>query len=68
MQNVQNFPSLEQESRSHVETACAAFHLTRKDQTLRAWACLGGPLKPIRINRRLAWSVADIKRLLSGGA
>lgn len=65
--NGQAYPPIDQETRSHVETACAAFHLMRKDQTLRAWACLeNGPLRPSRINRRLAWSVADIKRLLNG--
>lgn len=65
----QLFPSIDQETRSHVETACAAFHLTRRPQTMRAWACLeNGPIRPIRINGRLAWPVADIKRLLAGGA
>lgn len=65
---LQNFPPLVGETRSHVETACAAFHLNRQAQTLRAWACLeNGPLRPIRINGRLAWSVADLKRVLSGG-
>jgi hypothetical protein len=65
----QTFLPLDQESRTHVETACAAFHLTRAGQTLRSWACLeNGPIRPIRINRRLAWSVADIKRLLAGEA
>ncbi len=63
------FPALEQETRSHVETACAAFHLNRREQTCRAWACLeNGPLRPIRINGRLAWAVADIQKLLNGGA
>jgi hypothetical protein len=64
----QYFPPIEQETRSHVETACAAFHLTRKPQTLRFWASsASGPIRPRRINGRLAWAVADIKRLLSGG-
>ena len=68
MQTAQQFQSLEIETRSDVETACAAFHLTRKAQTLRAWASLeNGPLRPRRIGGRLAWSVADIKRLLNGG-
>ena len=63
------FPPIEQETRSHVETACASFYLTRKPQTLRAWACLeNGPIRPVRINGRLAWPVAEIKSLLSGGA
>ncbi len=66
---LQNFPPIETETRSHVETACAAFHLMRKPQTMRTYACLeNGPLRPTRINGRLAWAVADIKRLLSGGA
>lgn len=61
------YPSLDQETRSHVETACAAFHLARKPQTLRAWACLeNGPIRPVRVNGRLAWRVADLKALLTG--
>lgn len=65
----QTFTPLEQEARSHVETACAAFHLMRRPQTMRAYACLeNGPIRPIRINGRLAWPVAEIKQLLSGGA
>lgn len=64
-----NFPSIETETRSHVDTACAAFHLMRKPQTLRAYACLEtGNIRPTRINGRLAWAVADIKRLLNGAA
>lgn len=64
----QNFTPIDQETRSHVETACAAFHLMRKPQTMRAYACLeNGPIRPIRINGRLAWAVADIKNLLTGG-
>jgi hypothetical protein len=66
---VASFTPIEQETRSHVETACAGYHLTRKPQTMRAWACLeNGPIRPIRINGRLAWATADIKRLLKGGA
>ncbi len=65
---LQIFPALEQETRSHIPTAPAAFHLSRKDQTLRMWACLeNGPIRPIRIHGRLLWPVADIKRLLNGG-
>jgi len=62
------FLSLDQETRSHVDTGTAAFHLNRKEQTLRSWACLeNGPIRPTRINGRLAWAVADIKRLLKEG-
>ena len=47
-------------------TALAAKALNRKPQTLRSWACFeNGPLRPIRINGRLAWLVADIHALLS---
>ena len=64
----QIFTSLELETRTHVETACAAFHLTRRPQTMRIWAAYGnGPIQPIRINGRLAWSVAKIRALLNGG-
>ena len=57
--------SLEQETRSAIPTNAAAFHLCRAAQTLRIWACReNGPLRPIRINGRLAWPVADIRRLL----
>ncbi|MCE3606926.1 hypothetical protein LXA47_25455 [Massilia sp. P8910] len=68
METTTQFPPLDSETRSHVETACAAFHLTRKAQTLRTWACLeNGPLRPLRVNGRLAWPIADLKRLLNGG-
>jgi hypothetical protein len=43
----------------------AAQRLNRKPQTLRKWACLeNGPIRPIRINGRLAWLVSDLQRLL----
>jgi hypothetical protein len=62
------YPPLEQETRSHVETACAAFYLTRKPQTMRVWASLEtGPIRPVRINGRSAWPVAEIRRLLDAG-
>lgn len=45
----------------------AATALNRKPQTLRKWACLeNGPIRPVRINGRLAWRVSDIQALLSG--
>lgn len=63
------FPSLENETRTTIPTAEAAFHLDRQPQTLRMWACLeNGPIRPIRVNTRLAWPVADIRKLLAGGA
>lgn len=56
------------ETRSHVDTNTAAGLLGRAPQTLRKWACYeDGPLRPVRINGRLTWAVADIRRLLSNG-
>ncbi len=56
---------LDQEARVAVDTACAAYHLNRAQQTLRLWACReNGPIRPIRIHGRLAWRVGDLKRLL----
>ena len=60
------FGPIENETRSHVDTACAAYWLNRKPQTLRSWASKeNGPIRPSRVNDRLAWAVADIKRLLA---
>lgn len=60
-----SFTSLEFERRTHVDTACAAYHLGRKPQTLRVWASSEtGPLRPVRVNGRLAWPVADIRQVL----
>lgn len=59
-------PSIDAENRSHVDTSKAAGWLNRKPQTLRTWACHeNGPLRPVRINGRLAWAVADIRRVLA---
>ncbi len=45
----------------------AAAVLKRRPQTLRKWACLEcGPIRPIRINGRLAWKVSDLQKLLHG--
>lgn len=64
---MKTFPPLNTETRSHVSTACAAYHLSRQPQTLRLWACLeNGPLRPIRLNGRLAWPVTELRRLLEG--
>ena len=64
----QNFTPLALETRMAIPTDAAAHHLNRQPQTLRAWACLeNGPLRPIRINGRLAWPVAGIRALLNGG-
>jgi hypothetical protein len=51
-----------------VPTKEAAAAINRNPQTLRKWACLeNGPIRPIRINGRLAWRVADLHSLLNGG-
>lgn len=56
---------LEEEPSAHITTAEAAFHLNRSEQTLRLWACKEtGPLRPARIKNRLAWSVAELRRVL----
>lgn len=52
-----------------IPTDVAAAALNRRPQTLRKWACLeNGPIRPVRINGRLAWRVADIQALLNGVA
>jgi len=62
------FPPIESVTRPTVPTAQAAYYLNRQDQTLRSWACFeDGPIRPIRISGRLAWNVAEIKSLLTGG-
>lgn len=61
------FPPLELEDRPAVNTAAAAYYLGRSPGTLRGWSSLEiGPLRPIRIHGRLAWPVAEIRRLLLG--
>jgi predicted site-specific integrase-resolvase len=62
------FTPLEQVTRPTVDTAAAAYYLNRKPQTLREWAMTGKVIKPIRINGRLAWPVAEIKRILGATA
>jgi hypothetical protein len=59
--------ALKDETRTHVDTACAAYHLNRAPRTLRAWASgeSTGPLKPRKLNRMFLWSVEDIKSILS---
>jgi len=60
------FPPIELEKRPVVETRQAAYYLLMEDQTLRAWACFeNGPIRPIRIGRRLGWPMAKIRELLN---
>lgn len=66
--NLNQFVPLELETRPAIPTNAAAYHLNRKPQTLRVWACEeNGPIRPIRINGRLAWPVSAIRGLLEGG-
>lgn len=59
------FPPIDQITRPTLITKEAAYYLNREEQTLRIWACKeNGAIRPIRINGRLAWPVADIKRVL----
>ena len=57
--------ALENETRAALPTPEAAFHLNRAQQTLRLWAMReDGPLRPMRINGRLAWKTDDLRRVL----
>lgn len=63
------FPPLETVTRPNITTEQAAYYLNRRPQTMRIWACReNGPVRPIRINGRLAWPVADIRRIAEVGA
>ena len=63
------FTPLAQESRPTVGTAAAAYYLHLAEQTLRIYACReNGPLRPRRVNGRLHWATADIRRLLGVAA
>lgn len=62
-------PPLEQQNKTAVDTATAAFYLNRRPQTLRIWACKqNGPIRPININGRLAWPVCQLRSLLAGSS
>lgn len=66
--NLSHYLPLGQVSRDTLTTQEAAYHLNRACQTLRIWACReNGPVRPLRINGRLAWPIADIRRLVEGG-
>ncbi|MFM0170613.1 DNA-binding protein [Paraburkholderia sediminicola] len=54
-------------ARDVLTTVEAAPVINRRPQTLYKWACLeNGPIRPVRINGRLAWRVADLAALLNG--
>ena len=57
--------SLALETRTALPTREAAYHLNRAQQTMRLWAMReDGPLRPMRINGRLAWPVSELRRVL----
>ena len=61
------FIELNNERRLTIPTSEAAFHLNRKPQTLRTWACFeNGPIMSTRVHGRLAWFVEDIKKIIQG--
>jgi len=64
-QPVQLVP-LDRETRITLTTAEAAAQLNRAPQTLRLWAMRtgSGPISPIRLHGRLAWPVAELRRVL----
>ncbi|NDH31942.1 MAG: DNA-binding protein [Betaproteobacteria bacterium] len=56
---------LANDPRFSLATSEAAALLNRKPQTLRFWACKGcGPIKPLKINGRLAWPISALRELL----
>ena len=56
---------LDREVRTNLSTPEAAYHLNRAQQTLRLWAMReNGPIRPFRVNGRLAWPVAELRRVL----
>ena len=59
------YEPLQEVTRPVLDTATAAHYLNRRPQTMRGWACHeDGPIKPIRINGRLAWRTSDLKKIL----
>lgn len=57
---------LERITRPMLTTEEAAFYLNRRPQTLRVWACTEeGPIRPVRVNRRLGWRLVDVRRCLA---
>lgn len=59
--------SLDQETRTAVDTATAAYHLNRQPQTLRVWAStetFPEGLRPLRVNGRLGWPVSGLRKVL----
>ncbi|OQW85828.1 MAG: hypothetical protein BWK72_20360 [Rhodoferax ferrireducens] len=61
---IASYPPLTEVTRPNLKTEEAAYYLSRRPQTLRAWACLeNGPLRPRRIGGLLAWNTNEVKSL-----
>ena len=61
------FIPLHLETRTHVDTETMCWHLGFAQQTARLWACketYPEGLRPIRVNGRLKWPVAGIRKTL----
>ncbi len=67
-ENCKIYPPLDEEVRKGVSTAACSFYTNRAEQTLRVWACKGGPLTPLKTGSRLTWPVSAIKQFLAGEA
>jgi len=63
-QTPQQFIPLELETHPTVVTAAAAYYLRKGQQTLRIWACKGGPIRPLHVGAHLHWRTSDIRKLL----
>jgi len=64
LERAATYPPLNTETRAAVETACAAYHLNRKSQTLRCWAVYeSGPIRAFRVHGRLMWPTARLREL-----
>jgi hypothetical protein len=58
------YPPLETVTKPNLTTNEVAYYLDRRPQTLLGWACHeDGPMRPTRINGRLAWSTSTVKAL-----
>jgi len=55
--------------RTHLNTNEAANSIDHRPQTLRKWATYQtGPIKPVKVGRRLLWPIESLNKLLNGGA
>ena len=60
----QQFPPLESVTKPTLTTKEFCFYTNLAEQTAWVWACKeSGPVRPIRIGRRLGWPTAAVKKL-----